>query len=108
MLPADPNMRACGRTPYQAYDSALTPFLFSGDLPDCIEPMLRKKGMHRDDGLTFTWSAGQNSALDDSKIRNGRDVGNITVQRDGKDVVYDVILAFVYNAFPGGKRIVMQ
>ena len=102
---------------------SLTPFLFLGDLPGYIEPMvrvvvvegrawsmpmLRKKGRHRDDGLTFTWTAGQNSALDDSKMRNGRDVGNITVQRDGKDVVYDVTFAFVYNAFHGGKRIAMQ
>lgn len=72
-------------------------------------PLLRKKGTHRDDGLTFTWTAaGQNSALDDSRMRNGRDVGNITVQRDGKVVVYDVTFPFVYNAFHGGKRIAMQ
>ena len=71
-------------------------------------PLLRKQGMHRDDGLTFTWTAGQNSALDDSKMRNGRDVGNIAVQRGGKDVVYDVTFTFVYNAFHGGKRITMQ
>ena len=67
--------------------------------------MLRKKGMHRDDGLTFTWSGGQNSVLDDSKTRNGRDFGNITVNRDGRDVVYDVTFAFVCNAFHGDKRI---
>ena len=123
LIPADPNMCAYGRNPYQAYDSSLTPLLFSGDLPDYIEPMvrvvvvegrarsmplLRKKGTHRDDGLTFTWTAGQNSALDDSKMRNGRDVGKITVQRDGKDVVYDVTFAFVYKAFHGSKRIAMQ
>ena len=39
---------------------------------------------------------------------NGRDVGNITVQRDDKDVDYDVTFTFVYNAFHGGKRIAMQ
>jgi len=70
--------------------------------------MLHKKGLHRDDGLIFTWGPGQNMALDDSKIRNGLNVGNITVQRDGKVVVYVVTLAFAYNGFHGGKRIVMQ
>ena len=44
LIPADPNMCAYGRNPYQAYDLSLIPLLFSGDLPDYIEPMLRKKG----------------------------------------------------------------
>ncbi len=123
LIPNDPNMRSYGRNPYESYDSASTPFLYGGDMPDNIEPMvrvvvvdgkawsmpmLREKGNFEDAGLKFTWSKGQNSALDSSRIRKGRDVGNITVQRDGKDVVYDVTFAFVYHAFHDGKPIITQ
>lgn len=122
-IPTDPNMRSYGRNPYESYDSASTPFLYGGDLPDYIKPMvrvvvvegqawsmplLREKGSYQDAGLKFTWTAGQNSALDSSRIRKGRDVGNVTVQRDGKDVVYDVTFAFVYHAFHDGKQIVTK
>jgi len=123
LVPNDPGMRAYGDNPYVAYDSASAPFLFNGDLPDYIAPMvrvvvvdgkawsmpmLRDKGTHRDGDLLFTWSAGQNSALDADTVHQGRDVGNITVQRAGADVVYDVTFAFVYHVFHGGRRIVTE
>ena len=126
LIPTNPNMRSYGRNPYTSYDSASQPFLFQGELPDYIEPMvrvvvvedrawsmamIREKGSVADGDLTLSWTKGQNSALDDSQIRKGRDVGNITVQRKGSggemsDVVYDVTFAFVYHAFHGGKKIV--
>jgi len=121
LVPNDPGMRAYGDNPYVAYDSASAPFLFNGELPDYIEPMvrvvvvdgkawsmpmLRTKGTHRDGELLFTWTAGQNSALDADTLRDGRDVGNVAVQRAGEDVVYDVTFAFVYHAFHAGRRIV--
>ena len=128
LIPNDPNMRSYGRNPYERYDSASAPFLYGGDLPDYIEPMvrvivvdgrawsmplIRKKGQLVDGDLTLSWSKGQNSALDTSRIRKGRDVGNIVVQRKGtggemEDVVYDVTFAFVYHAFHGGKKIVVN
>ena len=56
----------------------------------------------------LTWEAGQNSALDTRAIDQGRDVGNVLVQRQGaqglEDVAYDVTFAFVFHAFrPEGR-----
>jgi hypothetical protein len=51
----------------------------------------------------LTWEAGQNSALDTRTISDGREVGNVVVQRqssDGpEDVAYDLTFAFVFHAF---------
>jgi len=123
LIPNDPGMRQYGVNPYTGYDTASMPFLFMGELPDYINPMVRvvvaegkawalpflvKKGKVTDGDLSLTWAAGQNSALDERRIRNGRDVGNVIVQRKGQDVVYDMTFAFVYNAFYKGKRIVTE
>ena len=57
----------------------------------------------------LTWTPGQSSALDHEDIQDGRDVGNVVVQRrtkDGKlvDAVHDVSFAFAFHAFhPDGK-----
>jgi hypothetical protein len=60
-----------------------------------------KKEIRLDDGLVLRWQAGQNSALDTSTIAEGADVGNVTAQRDGKDVPYFVDFAFAFHAlFP--------
>ncbi len=73
-------------------------------------PLLRDKGRIEAGDLVLTWRAGQNSALDASRIRDGRDVGNVVVQRKTGgamvDVVYDVTFAFVYHAFHPGKKII--
>ena len=110
--------RRYGINPYVRYDSAQVPFLFRGDLPEGIAPMvrvvavggeawslplLRKKGTIIQGDLVLTWEAGQNSALDTRVIRRGRDVGNVVVQRRAgtrtEDVVHDVTFAFVFHAF---------
>jgi hypothetical protein len=126
LVPSNPAMRQYGANPYTGYDSASMPFLFQGDLPDYINPMVRvvvadgkawslpllaEKKRVTDGDLVLTWTAGQNSALDERDIRRGRDVGNVIVQRkavDGslEDVVYDVTFAFVYHTFNDGKRII--
>jgi len=124
LVPNDPAMRNYGRNPYAGYDSASMPFLFQGDLPKGINPMvrvividgeawsmplLRQKGRLKSADLTLTWEAGQNSALDAAFISKGRDVGNVVAQRtrNGKveDIVYDVTFAFVYNAFFPDRKI---
>ena len=122
LVPNDPTMRNYGTNPYVNYDSSSSPFLFRGELPEGVNPMvrvvvvdgeawtmplLRKKGLVTKGGLSLTWEAGQNSALDTRRIAEGRDVGNVVVRRrngDGEeDVLYDVTFAFVFNAFhPGG------
>jgi len=124
LVPDDRAMRAYGRNPYRGYDSTPYPFLFAGDLPKDIEPMarvivvdgeawsmplLRVKGTIAKGELVLRWQAGQNSALDTARIRDGRDVGNVVIQRvtGGRavDVVYDVTFAFVYHAFYPGRAI---
>ncbi|MGH6662696.1 MAG: DUF3179 domain-containing (seleno)protein, partial [Rhodospirillales bacterium] len=124
LVPNHGSMRPYGRNPYRGYDSSPYPFLFAGDLPKGIEPMvrvvvvdgeawslplLRDKGRIAKGDLVLSWRIGQNSALDADHIRDGRDVGNVVVQRiqDGRaaDVVYDVTFAFVYNAFYPGRAI---
>jgi len=122
LVPNDPSMRSYGRNPYAGYDSADFPFLYNGEMPDNVNPMVRvvavadqawtldmvreRKFLEVAD-LRLTWSPGQNSALDSAAIDQGRDVGNVTVQRrtDGiwRDTVHDITFAFVFHAFrPGG------
>ncbi len=111
-----------GFNPYTNYDTASRPFLYRGEMPEGIDPMARvivireedkpiifTMEMARDKGTmkigdyTVGWTKGQASALDTSKISQGREVGNITVstEQDGKmvDVAYDVTFAFVAHAF---------
>ncbi len=124
LVPNRPDQRNYGRNPYVAYDQQNQPYpLFQGDLPDYINPMarivvidqrawslelLRQKGSVIDGDLKITWSTGQNSALDTSKISEGQDVGNVVAQRNGEDTVYDVTFAFVFNAFHPDKRIITE
>ena len=110
--------RPYGSNPYVGYDTSVRPFLFAGDLPPDINPMMRvvvvegrawtlpllkKQGRVEDGDLVLTWTAGQNSALDTRFIHKGRDVGNVTVQRktdSGEvDQVHHVTFAFVFHAF---------
>lgn len=117
-VPNDPNMRPYGANPYVGYDGANFPFLYRGTYPEGIAPMarvvaiggkawalelLRDKGWIEDGDLILTWEPGQNSALDTRAIAEGRDVGNVLVQRRGPDglqvVPYEVTFAFVFHAF---------
>ncbi|MEE8189658.1 MAG: hypothetical protein V3T80_10650, partial [Kiloniellales bacterium] len=94
------------------------PFLYTGSYPENIAPMarvvaigdqawsldlLRRKGRVETGDLVLTWEAGQNSALDSRDISEGRDVGNVIVQRREAsglvDIPYDVTFAFVFHAF---------
>ena len=122
LVPNDESMRQYGRNPYAGYDTAATPFLYSGDMPEGINPMarvvafkvdgkpqavtielLRKKGKLELGNIEISWQKGQNSALDTSRIAKGRDVGNVVVQRKSaggtEDILYDVTFAFVFYAF---------
>lgn len=125
------NRRSYGLNPYAKYDSGTGPypFLFNGDLPDDINPMARVVAIRLDGknqavtlsylrentviqrgDITFKWIAGQNSALDTRIIAEGRDVGNVVVQRATAsgpvDVVHDITFAFVFRAFhPNGQII---
>jgi hypothetical protein len=117
-VPNNPRARPYGRNAYPSYDSTRRPFLFMGELPKGIGPMvrvvavgdeawslplLRDKGTITQGDLVIRWAAGQNSALDSRVIAEGRDVGNVVVQRRTGDtlvdVIHDVTFAFVFHAF---------
>jgi hypothetical protein len=123
LVPGDPGLRPYGANPYVGYDSAARPFLYDGSLPQDIAPMqrvvaigeeawslalLQREGRIESGDLVLTWTPGQASALDSRAIAEGRDVGNVVVQRRGTegliDVPYDVTFAFVFHAFrPDGQ-----
>ncbi|WP_421852161.1 DUF3179 domain-containing protein [Oricola sp.] len=118
LVPSNPNMRDYGRNPYAFYDTS-RPFLYDGQLPPDIDPMERVVVVRRDGadplimtmnkvregsgwsgaGYEVNWAAGQRSALDTASIATGREVGTITVMKDGADIAYDVTFAFVAHAF---------
>ncbi len=119
LVPNNPRLRAYGANPYVGYDSSSRPYFPVSRMPEGIEPLarvvrvddqawslalLRERGRIEEGGLILTWEAGQASALDSRAIAEGRDVGNVTVQRQGagtslQDVPYDVTFAFVFASF---------
>lgn len=113
-----------GRNPYFQYDTARRPFLYRGDTPPGIRPLarvvvvndtayalslLQKERIIEEDGYRLSWSKGQASALDTHKVADGRDVGNVVVEKQGadgawRDASYDVTFAFAFHAFkPDGR-----
>ena len=107
-----------GFNPYAGYDTSPQPFLYRGAFPEGIKPLeyvvavggqawsierLRKDKRVEAGDLVITWEAGQNAAMDQRNIADGRDIGNVVVQRkqDGKlvDAVHDVTFAFAFHAF---------
>ena len=125
LVPNDPGMRPYGLNPYAGYDGMPFPFLYNGSMPEGIAPLarvvavgatawsldyLRSQRRVEQGDLVLTWEPGQNSALDTRKIAEGKDVGNVVVQRrlagGLSDVPYDVTFAFVFHAFrPDGTLI---
>ncbi len=123
LVPNDPNARQYGTSPYVGMDSTPLPRSISRlrypyDLPPDIEPLarlvvvgdeawtlalLREHGSVEAGDLRLTWEAGQNSIHDNRVIAEGRDVGNVVVQRQTEqgleDVPYDVSFAFAFAAF---------
>ncbi|MCF2872241.1 DUF3179 domain-containing protein [Octadecabacter sp. G9-8] len=111
-----PFSRNYGANPYVRYDSSNRPFLYSGELPphdipalarvvrvgDAAWPMIRiaEAGEITENGVIFTWAAGQASALDTNTIGEGRDVGTVRVRdADGNNLAHDVMFAFAFHAF---------
>ena len=66
---------------------------------------VREAGEITEAGVTISWASGQASALDQSSVAEGRDVGTIRVRdAGGKDVAHDVMFAFAFHAFwPDGE-----
>jgi hypothetical protein len=123
LKPNQPQLRAYGRNPYVSYDSSPWPFLYRGESPNGIEPLarvvaigeeawslnlLRARGKIKAGAVMLSWEEGQASALDTASIGEGRDIGNVVVQRMGShgpiDVAHDITFAFAFHGFrPNGK-----
>lgn len=114
LIPNDPSARDYGANPYAGYDRSPLPFLFKGLTPKGVSPMMRvvaindvaftlpliqSQGTVQHAQLKISWESGQRSALDDSRINKGADVGNILVTKNGQDVPYVVTFAFAFFAF---------
>ncbi|QPH53532.1 DUF3179 domain-containing protein [Pontivivens ytuae] len=108
--------RPYGLNPYESYDSAARPFLFTGDMPpNDIEPLARvlrvgnrawplmrlMDGPVEEAGLRIEWRPGMASALDARSIAGSRDVGfvRVTDAETGADVIHEVVFAFAFHAF---------
>ncbi|MYK59102.1 MAG: DUF3179 domain-containing protein, partial [Rhodospirillaceae bacterium] len=105
--------------PYRRYDTRSRPYFDVGSLPPGVPPLervvvigrqawtfslLREKGKVIAGAYVITWEKGQASALDSAVIAEGRDIGNVIVQRKGargqlQDAVHDVSFAFAFHAF---------
>ena len=124
LVPSDPNFRPYGNKPYLGYDTSARPFLYRCEMPKGIAPLayvvkvgkqawplekLKKAGTIVTGDLTLSWTKGQNSALDQQEISEGRDIGNVVVRRKTfqgmKDEVHDLTFAFVFHAFVDGGTI---
>ena len=107
-----------GFNPYAGYDSSPQPFLYRGSFPEGIRPLdyvlavedeawslelLQREKRIESGDLVITWEPGQNSAMDRRDISDGRDIGNVTVQRRQGDklvdAIHDVTFAFAFHAF---------
>ena len=119
LAPNDGQARPYGLTPYVGMDTAAVPRgVFPYRLPEGVAPLARvvvvggeawtlallrrRERIERGD-LIITWTPGQNSIHDAQRIAQGRDVGNVVVQRRTagglEDVAYDVSFAFAFGAF---------
>jgi len=114
LIPSNPEARAYGRNPYVGYSKSSRPFLYGGDMPKGIAPMapvlvigekawsvsfVKKQKRIETQGLVIEWQSGQASALEGRTVFEGEDLGNIIVQKNGKDIAHHLTFAFAYHAF---------
>ncbi len=114
LIPNNPKLRNYGSNPYVAYDSSTQPFLlrsqYTGDIPALARvvaidnhayplSLLKQHGKIEHNGYVISWVEGQASALDNTRIANGRDVGNVVVTKNNKDVAYHIPFAFAFVVF---------
>ncbi len=119
LIPPNSKARPYGENPYASYDGSGWPFSFRGDYDGPVSPLayvvavgpdawpledIRKAGRIVHAGIVITWQEGMNSALDDRRIDQGRDLGFVTVQHQKRDgsygiVPYDMTFGFVFKAF---------
>ncbi|MBC7285627.1 DUF3179 domain-containing protein [Hoeflea sp.] len=133
LVPEDPNSRQYGVNPYGGYDSAAAPGFLTGEVNTYPLAAMDRVVVFELDGapagvaldylrsvkrvavndVVLEWEPGQASALDTRNIADGKDVGNVVVQkrvRNAKvDIPHQVTFAFAYRSFfPAGAIIGLQ
>lgn len=126
MIPDDVMRQPYGATAYYGMDSLwetqsknMLRERYPYELPEDVSPLQRvvvvsgkawsidllRRSKRIEDGETvLTWFEGQNSIHDHPIVSSGRDVGNVIVQKAGRDLPYDVTFAFAFRAFwPDGE-----
>ena len=118
MVPSEPGLRPYGNTPYAGYEGSSARLPFPYPLPEGVAAfdrvvivgdeawpldLVRERRRIATEAFVISWEPGQNSMYDTRRIANGRDTGNVVVQRQGEngleDVVYDLSFAFAFGAF---------
>lgn len=133
LVPEDPDSRQYGVNPYGGYDSAAGPGFMTGEVntyplaamdrvvvfeldgaPAGVAlDYLRKVKRVAVNDVVLQWEPGQASALDTRNIADGREVGNVVVQKQIRntkvDIPHQVTFAFAYRSFfPAGAIIGLQ
>ncbi|MFZ3035018.1 MAG: DUF3179 domain-containing protein [Parvibaculum sp.] len=123
LIPSNPDMRAYGKTPYVGYDGNQTPPFLNGEVETYpLKPMdsvvviqggkspfavsmnyLRIVREMNVDGLKIVWRPGMTSVLDSRNVKDGRDLGEVEVERltpgpKGR-VIFFRTFAFAYRSF---------
>lgn len=120
LVPDDPEMRPYGKTPYAGYDTGAEPMFLNGEVATApLAPMssvlvlrgkdgpvalsldyLRDVRKARFETFDIEWHPGMTSVLDAREVRDGRDVGQVTVRRSGAGAAaHEVTFAFVFRSF---------
>ncbi len=119
LVPDDPDMRPYGKTPYAGYDTGAEPLFFNGEVTTApLAPMssvvvlrgkdgpvafdvayLRKARKASFETFDIEWHPGMTSVLDAREVRDGRDVGQVTVGRSGAPAAHEITFAFVFRSF---------
>ncbi len=133
LVPEDPDSRQYGVNPYGGYDSAAGPGFMTGEVNTYPLAAMDRVVVFELDGapagvaldylrsvkrvavndVVLEWEPGQASALDARNVADGRDVGNVVVQKRVRsameDIPHQVTFAFAYRSFfPAGAIIGLQ
>ena len=127
LIPPRSVLRPYGANPYAGYDTSPFPFLFTGQVPQGVQPLeyvviaddkawslslVQEQKTLVDGDIEISWQPGRASALDSRQIVEGRDLGSVIVHRltdTSKTLIpYKISFAFVWYAFNPDADIIRQ
>ncbi len=115
-VPTGDDLLSYWLNPYTNYDLRSGPYaeFYKAGLSKNIEAMcyvlvvedqawtldlIRKQGILQVGDLEISWNPGFASPVEHALVSGGRDLGMVTVKRNGQDVPHSVTHSFVYFAF---------